>query len=89
MSGDTITVSKIAVPAVRSQKLLRYSNQRLAILVIVGDLNETGRVCGGCAVYVISIARGGRMWAATVFSADFAARRGGSGSEIGSRSISE
>ena len=29
------------------------------------------------------------MWAATVFSVDFAAARGGSGSEIGSRSISE
>jgi len=29
------------------------------------------------------------MWAATVFSGDFAARRAGRGSEIGSRSISE
>jgi len=29
------------------------------------------------------------MWAATVFSVDFAARRGGRGNEIGSRSISE
>jgi len=31
------------------------------------DLNEAGRVCGGCAVYVISIAWGGRMWTPTVF----------------------
>ena len=29
------------------------------------------------------------MWAPTVFSVDFAARRGSSGSEIGSRSMSE
>ena len=53
------------------------------------DLNEAGRVCGGCAVYVISIAGGGRMWAPTVFSVDFAVRRRGSGGEIGSRRISE
>jgi len=49
------------------------------------DLNEAGRVCGGCAVYVISIARRGRMWASPVFSEGLAARRGGRGSEIGSR----
>ena len=34
---------------------------------IAGDLNEAGSVCGGCAVYVISIAWGGRMWTPTVF----------------------
>jgi len=60
-------------------KVARYFRQGFRY----SGLNEAGRICGGCAVYVISIARRRWMSAATVLSVDFAARRGGSGSEIG------